>query len=211
MKRAALIANGQIESPQKLRPLILEYQRIIAVDGGLHHCREMKVDPHLIVGDFDSCSPDLLKHYQDIPKISLSKEKDETDLEIAIEHEFKKEGIQEITLFAAWGYRIDHSLTNALFLGRYPEKLRLESGKETLYAIHKHAQIKVQIGQILSLIPIYGPVLKITTSGLKWELKNSKLDYGFIGISNVCLKEKIEITIDQGMLLCCFLKDRSAP
>src|SRR3989344_5885392 len=126
MKTSALIANGHIDFPNVLKPIILKHQRIVAIDGGLEQCHKMGIEPHLIVGDFDSCSEELLKHYPSIPKISLPQEKDETDLEVAMNHEFKQ-GAEEITLFAAWGKRIDHSLTNALFLSRYPTKAKLET------------------------------------------------------------------------------------
>ena len=205
MKTAALIANGEIESLEILRPEILKRQRIVAVDGGLHFCHEMGIQPHLIVGDFDSCPKELLDLYRETPKITLSEDKDQTDLEVAIEHEFQQ-GVEEITLFASWGNRIDHSLTNALFLTRYPQALRLETETEIVFALPQKSELKCQRGQTLSLIPICGPVLGVSTSGLKWELKNRKLDRNFVGISNLCLKEIIHIEIEEGHLLCCLLK-----
>jgi thiamine pyrophosphokinase len=53
------------------------------------------------------------------------------------------------------------------------------------------------------LIPINGPVSGIDTHGLKWELQDKRLDMNFIGVSNICVKEKIEISVKQGSLLCC--------
>ena len=208
MKTVALIANGRIDSIEALRPSILKHQRIVAVDGGLQYCREMGVAPHLIIGDFDSCPKELLDHYGAVPQIILPVDKDQTDLEVAIEHELQK-GAEQIVLFASWGNRIDHSLTNALFLTRYPGKLLLETETEQLFAINKRTELKCRVGQTLSLIPICGPVSGITTSGLKWELKHRQIDSRFIGISNICLKEIITISIDQGTLLCCLLKQSS--
>ncbi len=205
MKTSALIANGSIQSYEKMKPLILKHRRIVAADGGLEHCHKMGIQPHLVVGDFDSCPKELLKQCESIPKISLSQEKDETDLEVAIDHEFK-EGAEEITLFAAWGKRIDHSLTNALFLGRYPGKIKLETEEEILFAIQGKTMFPCHRGQTVSLLPIYGPAQGITTSGLQWELQNRTLDLNFVGISNICLKTPIEISIEQGLLLCSLVK-----
>jgi len=205
MKTVALIANGQIDSPEALRPSILKNQRIVAVDGGLRHCHEMGITPRLIVGDFDSCPENLLKHYASISQIVLPIDKDQTDLEVAIEHELKQ-GAEAITFFAAWGKRADHSLTNALLLVRHVGKVKLETEEETLFAIRGKTEIQCHKGQTLSLIPLYGKATGINTSGLKWELNKGTLDQNFIGISNVCLKDQVVISIDHGSLLCCLLK-----
>lgn len=202
MQNVAIIANGRIDSPEIIRPLILRHSRIIAVDGGLVQCQKMGIRPHLIVGDFDSCPPDLLDHYRGIPKKILPVDKDVTDLEVAIEEE---KGT-EITLYGAWGHRIDHSLTNALLLTRFPGKVKMETEKELLFAIDKKVKLHCFIGQTLSLIPLNGPVSGISSKGLKWELENSKMDQNFIGISNICLTENIEISINEGSLICCLIK-----
>ena len=202
--KTALIANGQIENLSRLLPSILEHDRIVAVDGGLRYCKAANLSPLYVVGDFDSCPKELLHEFSALPSLSLPHDKDQTDLEVAIEEEWKK-GSQQITLFGAWGNRIDHSLTNALLLGRYPNKLRLQTETELLFAIQGTTKIPCKTGQTLSLIPLYGPARGIDTSGLKWELKKGSLDYGFIGISNLSLKPEITIEIGEGRLLLCLV------
>lgn len=197
----AIIANGEIEFPELIRPLILRHSRFIAVDGGLIHCAKMEIRPHVIVGDFDSCPKSLLDQYEGVSKISLKKEKDETDLEIAIE----EIGPEQITLYGAWGHRVDHSLTNILLLTRYPG-MKIETETELLFAINGNASLDCVIGQTLSLIPINGPVKGVKTEGLKWELDRRTLDRNFIGISNIALKTNIQIEIESGTLICCLLK-----
>jgi thiamine pyrophosphokinase len=199
----AIIANGQIDFPEIIKPLILRHSRVIAVDGGLAHCKRMGITPHLIVGDFDSCPPNLLNEYPKIPRVSLPTHKDQTDLEVAID-QAKNE---KITLYGAWGHRIDHSLTNALLLCRFPGRMHMETEKELVFAINSHTQLDCFAGQTLSLIPLCGPVLGITTRGLKWELGKGKLDQNFIGISNICLEKRVDIRVERGTLLCCMIKE----
>lgn len=219
---SAIIANGSIETLSKLLPSISSHDRIVAVDGGLIYCHEANIKPDLLVGDFDSCPPSLLASYQQIPRIELHPDKDRTDLEVAIEEELHlaqgssgntgrkiKRDSDRITLFGAWGRRIDHSLTNALILGRYPNVLRLETETELAFAIHGMTHLQCQIGQTLSLVPLYGPAKGISTSGLKWELNQGTLDQNFIGISNICLKKEISISILEGSLLCLILSNPS--
>lgn len=208
MITSALIANGLIESPSSLKNGILSHERIVAIDGGLSYAALLNLQPNLIVGDFDSYLKEDLKQFSCVEIIELPKDKDETDLEVAIREEFKR-GSQSMTLFGAWGKRIDHSLTNALILGRYPGIVRIETETEILFAISKTSQIPCFIGQTLSLIPLFGPVKDITTSGLKWELTRGKLDQNFIGISNICLKDKVTLEICEGTLLCSLLKHPS--
>jgi thiamine pyrophosphokinase len=205
MKTSALIANGEILDLSIIKSLLKSYSRIVAVDGGLKQCKAALHCPSLIVGDFDSVSKKLLDEYS-VPKIKLKKEKDETDLEIAIQHEINI-GIDRITIFGGWGGRIDHSLTNALLLTRFPNRVRMETETEILFAIQGDSKIHCKKGQTLSLLPICGPVFGITTKGLKWELENKTLDHQFIGISNICLQEEISILIQEGILICSIVKD----
>jgi thiamine pyrophosphokinase len=204
MIKSALIANGQIDNITIIKPLLKGYSRIIAVDGGLRYCKAMGIQPTLIIGDFDSAPKDLLDEYA-VPKIALKIEKDETDLEVAIKHEMNL-GALHLTIFGGWGGRIDHSLTNALLLARFPGQVQIETEQEILFAIEGDTKIPCKIGQTLSLLPICGSVTGITTKGLKWELNNGTLGLNFIGISNVCLQSEIFISIEDGILVCSVIK-----
>ncbi len=200
----AIVVNGEIHSFDEIKSAIVRHTRIIAIDGGLVHCAKMGLCPSLIVGDFDSCPKEILQQYEDVPKIKLQKEKDHTDLEMAIQ----EIGPKQITLYGAWGGRIDHSLTHILLLVRYPG-MKIETENEILFSFDKRVQIHCYPGQTLSLIPIYGPVSGIYTKGLKWELKDGTLDRNFIGISNIALQEQIDICIESGSLVCSLIKEGS--
>lgn len=203
-KTSILVANGHIEDLAKLSFLFEGCHRIVAVDRGLVYCKQLGLTPDLIVGDFDSVPPHLLDEYAAIHKITLPKEKNETDLEVALEHEIKLS--QTVILLGAWGGRIDHSLTNLLLASRYPGRVRLETEQETVFAIQGSLKIKASVGQTISLLPIQGSATGITTKGLQWELNDGALDASFIGISNVCLQKEISISIRQGLLLCSLIK-----
>lgn len=202
--KIALIANGSL--PFSLKSEIEAHSQIIAVDGGLAHCQELNIIPDLIVGDFDSVSAETLDQYGSVSKIYLPREKDQTDLEVALQEAFDR-GAETVTLYGAWGGRIDHSLTNALILFRYPGRVQLKTKHELVFAIEKELHWIAKPGQTLSLIPLGGPVEGITTSGLKWNLKEGKLDHNFIGISNICVDAHIFLSIQSGKLLCVLLED----
>lgn len=203
--KTAIIANGQIDNLEELLPSIRSHQRIVAVDAGLIYCKRAHLSPSLLVGDFDSCPPELLNEYAAVPKKTLQADKDVTDLEMAIEEELKR-GVESISLFGAWGKRIDHSLTNALILGRHPVKVRMETETEIAFVIRGKVALKSFVGQTVSLIPLFGPAEGIVTDGFKWELEGRTLDQNFIGISNISLKPDPVIEIRSGLLLACQLK-----
>ncbi len=200
--RIAIICNAPIENVSSLKDTISSYPVLIAVDGGIKHCNALGLNPDLIVGDFDSADPKLLEHYNAIPKKHYPKDKDKTDLEIALELVYRPE-IEEITVFGALGERTDHTLANLILLSRYPGKVFLQTNNERMFVINKQVQITTYPGQLISLIPLNGPVEGIYTEDLKWELKNGTLDKHFIGISNEALTHRAKISVRKGDLLCC--------
>lgn len=203
-QKIAFIANGEMEHPGKILSKIKTYDQLIAVDGGVNHCFHLGLIPSHIIGDLDSANEEALKHFHATPQILYEKEKDKTDLEIALEQFYSPE-VKSMTVFGGLGKRIDHSLFNINLLTRYPGKLFLEFNDEKLFVIDRSVEMISYPGQTLSLIPLNGPVTGITTQGLKWELSNGKLDKHFMGISNICLSDRFSITVLQGDLLCVTL------
>jgi thiamine pyrophosphokinase len=203
----AIVASGELDP--SLASRIASFSRIVAVDGGLNHCHSLNIDPHFLIGDLDSCSPKILSQYPALPRLLLPKDKDHTDLEVAVQEELARSS--RLVIFGGWGGRIDHSLINALLLTRTPGKVLLETAKELLFALKPKSTLSCAVGQTLSLLPINGPATGITTSGLKWELQAGQLDASFTGISNVCLKSAIKISFESGSLLCCLEKRGKYP
>jgi thiamine pyrophosphokinase len=191
-----------LDHSQEMKSRIAAFSLLAAVDGGAMHCQQLGLKPDLIIGDLDSCPADLLEYYSDVPCKRFPVDKDETDLELAL-NELMQPDIQEITVFGALGNRIDHTLCNILILSRFPGRLFIESIHERLFVIDKTISLSCSIGQILSLIPLNGPVTGIETDGLKWNLSKNALDKNFIGISNQAVKSQVHITVGHGDLLCC--------
>jgi thiamine pyrophosphokinase len=198
--KTALIANGEITNPLVELRDVHKFDQIIAVDGGLNYCHKVGIKPHLIIGDLDSVHADFLALYPHVPKITVPEAKDETDLEIAIKHVLTS--ATEIVVFGALGGRTDHTLYNLNLLSRYPGKIIYEAEHELVMAIDKKAELKTFVGQILSFLPLNGPVLGVMTKGLRWELVDATFDKNFMSVCNEALKEKVEINFTEGDLLC---------
>jgi len=197
----ALIANGELPHAQTFLSQMQQFDHIIAVDGGLNYCHQFNLRPDLIIGDFDSVLIELLDTYKNIPKIVFPKNKDQTDLELAIEHCLKSTA--KLTIFGALGgQRSDHFLYNLILLSRYPGKVTLKSEKESIIALLPNNKINTYPGQILSLLPLNGPALGVTTDGLNWELKNATLKADYMSLSNVATNANVHISLEKGSLIC---------
>lgn len=197
----ALIANGFIENYALLSPYIRRYPYLVAVDGGLAHCQAMNLRPDILVGDLDSVTEAQLSRVVDIPIHRLHPDKDETDLEVAVQL-FEQPQIREMTIFGGLRKRTDHCLGNLHLLRRYPGKLRIESETETIFCVHGTYTIPSVVGQVISLIPLGTPARGVSTQGLRWELKQATLDSHFLSVSNEATGPSIQISVLEGDLLC---------
>ncbi|WP_420421890.1 thiamine diphosphokinase [Simkania sp.] len=200
VEKVAVIANGAVADYDALLPALKGYDQYIAVDGGLHHCAALGVTPLFLVGDMDSVEPEMKAKFPNVKELKFKREKDATDLELALEFLIKKNP-RSITIFAGFGDRVDHSLSNLVLLTRYPGKVFLETETEVLGVIDKELELETHSGQTLSLIPMNGPALGITTDGLKWELKDDVLDKSFVGISNEATGTSVLVSLKSGDLL----------
>lgn len=204
-KPIAIIANGTFNEPQIADTIRDRFSMIIAADGGLDHCHRMKIIPDLIIGDFDSASPEVFAQYQHIPQKKYPRDKDETDLELAIDEAFSLGG-KKVVIFGALEKRIDHTLYNLHLLCKHPGQLSIESEYETIFAIHQSTEIPSFPGQIVSLLPIGDPVTGVTTKGLKWELDNAHFNHSLMSVSNVCQSTSFHVKLKKGILLCSLCK-----
>lgn len=205
MKTAAIIGNGPITNYSEILPLIQKHSYIIAVDGGLEHCKYLGLTPSLLIGDLDSVSESTLLHYPHLMTKKYPKDKDKTDLELGIDYSFEN-NIDKAFLFGVLGNRIDHSLMNINLLYKFPGKLYIESEFETIFAIKGNQTIQCEKGQTLSIIPLNEMTENVTTIGLKWNLNNFNFNDRTYSISNECLSSSFNITIGKGSLICCLIR-----
>jgi thiamine pyrophosphokinase len=200
----ALITSGPLPRAG-LAAHLQRYGRRIAVDGGLRHCQAMGIVPDLAIGDFDSVPIPVNPPF---PLITAPCDKDQTDLEMALAHELTAERWGAI--FGSVGGRFDHTATHFLLLARHPRRLFLISPKELVFATQGTLELETLPGQMISLIPLYGPA-QLQTQGLHWELHHEQLDIDRIGISNRATGRRCTISVTQGTILCCLHRTGSKP
>ncbi len=205
--RALIFVNGEINQPEKLLSLINPEDYIVAVDGGLRHILTMNLKPDLLIGDLDSVKPEHLKWVQEreIEVVTLPVHKDETDLEAALVHVIEL-GIKNIVLLAAIGDRIDHTLANIFVLTKpalSKYSVQIWDGNQELIVINRDVEIFGKKGDLVSLLPLNGKVVGVTTEELEYPLNQEDLySWNARGISNKMTSDHARVFVEAGYLLC---------
>ena len=203
-KRIIIFANGDLPDKEKARALLREHDFIIAADGGTRHALALGLTPNVIVGDLDSLPSNFEPSTFNGEIVLYPKDKNETDLELAIQHALTLNS-KEIIILAALGGRLDQTLGNiALISNLQPSicNLQLNDGIEEIFFCRDSCEINGTPNDLVSLIPWQGEVIGIVTSGLKWPLQNETLyPHKTRGISNEMIGETAAVQIKSGLLL----------
>lgn len=187
MRSAAVFLHGSYPADQAdfyRRAIIQDVSNrlVIAADGGLLLFHQLQLKPHLIIGDFDSVDPDILRRFKDVEVIRFPTRKDATDGELAIRAALDR-GCDDIELYGAIDtrYETDHLLAN-LFLLKLARRLMPETATASGVRAIDHRQrihllVNEQIrlngkpGDFVSIIPL-GEKIVLSITGVEWELNS---------------------------------------
>ena len=212
MHRILIFANGHLPDLDAARAIVRADDFILAADGGTHNALALGLTPHLIVGDLDSITDWERKIMETagVEMIRFSRDKNETDLELAIQHAVEMQP-EQVIVVGALGGRLDQTLGNIALLSdsRLPNlDLRLDDGVEELYFCRAsspqgdQAEVHGRSGELVSLIPWGVPVEGVRTDGLRWPLSDETLYPNKTrGISNELLGEQATVRVRSGLLL----------
>lgn len=202
MKKCIILANGK--PPKKNVITFFQrrgYSKLICADGGANSALNLKLVPDVIIGDLDSISSEAMKEFKSVSKIIRLKRQNDTDVEkclkYAISHKY-----DEALLVGATGNRLDHTFCNlGIVLKYYPQiKISLIAENSFLKAYKGKVELKTLFGETISLYGI-SPKTKITSNGLKYELKNVALPFGVReSTSNIAKMNLVKLKIDHGVV-----------
>ncbi len=204
---SVIVANGEMQDAPRLRELWRAADLRIAANGGAVHARRYLAHaPHLLVGDWDSLdrATRIWCANAHVEMIQHPREKDETDLELALALAMAR-GATELTVLGAWGGRLDQALTNVLLLvkpARAHIVTRLAMADCDAWLVTDRVRLRGRIGETVSLIPLTERVEGIVTSGLRYPLQDETLYLGTgRGVSNVLQADDAQVTLRAGVLL----------
>lgn len=175
-----LIANGTAFPSQQLQKLA-HNKMVMALDGAYQKIKKLGIKIDIVLGDFDSITPAGIREVnQDnsIKKI-LRFDQNKTDLEKGILYLDQNVHPQSIDIVAATGKKLHHTFYNLLLLKKLNQASRpltiISSTEKIFYVENSVYQISGAIGDSISIFGF--PEAIITTSGLKYDVQNFKLNF----------------------------------
>lgn len=203
-----IIAGGEIGDLESLRSMIGQNSpvAIICADGGARYAHALGLTPTMIVGDMDSLPPAILADFRQrgCQIRSFSPKKDESDMELAFS-EAAALRPAAVWVFGALGFRLDHTLANLSLLLKGEEcgipVVLLDEWCET-FLVRGTCTITGEIGQTVSLLPLYGEANGISLTGFEYPLTKGTMTLeNPFGISNRLMAEQATITVESGRLI----------
>ena len=202
MKRRCVVIGGAgIKNYQTLWDYLNPDDFNIFCDSGLSHQEALGIEPHLIVGDFDSHENPRLN----VETIVLPCEKDDTDTVYAVKEAVKR-GFDDFLLLGMTGGRLDHTLGNLSIL------LSLHAQGKRALLVDDYSEMEV-VGRepvyiddcfpFFSLLNISGTARGIVIKNAQYPLDGAEItcEYQY-GISNEPLPgQTAEVSLKEGRLL----------
>lgn len=210
-----VLANGAWDLAWGKR-VLEEVNYLICADGGANHALRLGFMPDQLIGDLDSILPENLVQCEKAGCFieRYPREKDETDLELALLRAKEKallEGERDIWLYGGTGNRIDHFLGNLALMQAYARqgyRIYLADPWHKMWILQGYEEIQTSQGQELSLIALSEKAI-VSTKGLYYPLEHGVLRQDIPrGVSNVCLGENVGIEVHEGWVLVVLLTGR---
>ena len=203
--RIIIFANGDLPNLEKARTLLHPDDFTLCADGGTRHALALGLTPNIVIGDLDSVTFDLRPlTAKGTQIIQHPRDKNETDLELAIDYAVSLNPDQ-ILILAALGGRMDQTLANIALLSSLQLatcNIKLTDGVEEIFFCTDQAKVEGRSGDIVSLIPWQGEVTGIFTENLRWHLHHETLYPDKTrGVSNEMTADVATIQIRSGLLL----------
>jgi thiamine pyrophosphokinase len=179
---------------------------VVAADRGLEHAHALGLGVAVAVGDFDSASPEAVEAAEraGVRIERHAAEKDETDLELALDAAIDlRPG--RILVLAGRGGRLDHELSSLLLLAveKYSSaQIDALVGDAKVHVVRGARELEGVPGEVLTLVPAHGAAEGVRTDGLAYPLQGETLDAGSTrGVSNVFVESTARVALERGVLL----------
>jgi thiamine pyrophosphokinase len=209
MAREVVVLTGGDPASPALADRLPADAYVIAADSGLANATALGLHVDLVVGDLDSVEAHTLEQAvaagADVERHPEAK--DRTDLAIALDAAARHvdDADARFTVVGGHGGRLDHLLANALLLAAddyATHAVRAFMGAATVHVVRDRAELHGIRGEHVSLLPLHGPAVGVTTSGLLYPLHDETLEPGSTrGVSNELDTPAAEVRLRAGVLL----------
>jgi thiamine pyrophosphokinase len=204
---AVVVAAGEFEPEDE--GWLSRAQLIVAADGGAVWVDGLGRHVDRLVGDLDSIDPALVERLMGAGTTvdRHPADKEASDAELAIAAAIAAGATEIVVLGAFGGPRLDHELANVLLLADADlagRDLRLRRGPASVRCLRGpgRADLDGAVGDLVTLLPVHGDALGVTTVGLRWPLGDSTLRLGRSrGLSNEVVAVAASVEVRAGTLL----------
>lgn len=204
----AIVVAGGDAAPEDAAQLV-GAKILIAADSGAEWLSSHGATPDLVIGDMDSLDPALLDQLstQGVAVERHAADKEESDAELALARAVADGADQVVILGGLGGERLDHELANLLLLvdRRWDGiELRAVRGPTTVRPLHggRRRDLYGARGDLVTLLPVGGDAVGVTTTGLRFPLRAETLHLGRSrGLSNEVEQVPASVSLDAGTLL----------
>ena len=209
MVKIVVVAGGDSSLLPKNQDIYL------GVDGGCLKLLEQGLPLDIAVGDFDSISEVDFRKIQAQAKqvVQSVPEKNDTDLELALKTVFEDYPDATVTVYGAFGGRLDHFLSNIFLptdpdLAPYMEQIQLvdEQNRLVFRPAGSHEIQPDPTMTYVGFMPVGEGRLEIT--GAKYPLHAENYFLKAMYGSNEFLDQAIQVSLDRGYLIIVYSKDR---
>ncbi len=211
VRRIVVIGGGPVGDPADAAHLgpahFAPVDLVIAADSGLDRAQSLGWPVDIVIGDFDSVSAPGLATIDAATTLERHPaDKDQTDLELALDRAAAR-GATHIDVLAGSGGRIDHTLAIWLILAsdRYHSiEVTAHAGPDIVSVVvaGRPRRLGGRSGDVVSLLPVHGPAIGVTTDGLRFPLRCETLPAGSgRGVSNLLVGTEAVVSLEQGTLL----------
>lgn len=206
-----ILGGGPVDALPNLQQLDDEKDCVwLGVDRGVFTLLSLGITPHYAFGDFDSVSHEEWALIENkVTNLHKYKpEKDETDMELALNWALTKEPTI-IQMFGATGGRLDHFLGNLQMLlkadqNHFATHIEIVDRQNQLYikGPGRHQIERLPEKKYISFLPVTPEVKGLTLEGFKYPLSNRNISLGStLCISNELLSSSGTFSITEGILM----------
>jgi thiamine pyrophosphokinase len=205
--KVVVVASGELDASDA--SWLDDADLVIAADGGAASLDALGRPPDALVGDLDSVEPSV---YEPLAAAGTrverhSIDKEASDVELALEAGLAAGATEVVLLGALGGGRLDHELANLLLLADprlVGSSVRIVRSATQVRVLTTGGSLALEgaEGDLVTLLPIGGDAVGVTTDGLRWPLDAATLRMGRSrGLSNVVDAAPASVRIVDGTLL----------
>lgn len=203
-KECMIIGAVPIESAAIFKEFDPADYFVICADAGYETALKYKINPDLVVGDFDSAAK---KPAENTKSITLPKEKDVTDTMFAVMKGIANGFRNFVLLGCLGGQRFDHTLANLevlQFIQDHSARAVLADEHTKVFLLRDGRLRMTNIkGATVSVFPYNGTSCNVSYSGLQYPLNHEDLTCGgtLMGVSNSVVDDTADIRVHSGTAL----------